>query len=285
MDDQFQPYVNRVIGLTHPDHYEQQLSVIHASPKYQHQDGRWQAVPFPGCSIISPPSGEDPINQDFYQQLQAVLVTLQAELPAELLIPLPQESLHMTLADLLWAENFSQAAQAEGFGEQLNQEIGQVLQGVPDQQTQPIRFQVVGLMVMPRALGLCLVPETEASYERIRSLRRSLYQQPGLLGLGIEQQYNFTAHITLGYFGQIPPDLDAKAWAQRLVQLNQSRVVALPEFAVQRAELRQFDDMTIYRRQPDWPVLDFEDACYRTGIWSSICTAHLENSASPPDHR
>lgn len=261
LDDQFQPYVNRVVGLTQRSHYEQQLPIIHSSPKYQRSGEHWAAVPFPGCSIIAPPSGEDPVNQGFYEQLHAVQAKLMGDLPQDLFIPLPAESLHLTLADLLWAENYSQAQADEGFETQLVQEIGQVFQAMPDRQTAPIRFQAVGYMIMARALGICLVPETEASYERVRLLRRSLYQQPGLLALGIEQQYHFTAHITLGYFGEVGGEtgegLDAEAIAQRLVELNQAEIIALPEFVAQRAELRQFDDMTTYQRSPGWPVLEF----------------------------
>ncbi len=257
MDDQFQPYVNRVVGLTQRSQYEQQLPIIHSSPKYERRGENWAAVPFPGCSIIAPPSGEDPVNRGFYEQLHGVQVKLALDLPENFFIPLPAESLHLTLADLLWAENYTQAQSIEGFETKLSQEIGQVFQEMPHNQSAPIRFQAVGYMVMARALGICLVPETEATYERVRLLRRSLYQQPGLLALGVEQQYNFTAHITLGYFGQVGDGLDTSALAQRLVELNQSDVTALPEFVVQRAELRQFNDMTAYQRSPGWPVLEF----------------------------
>ena len=257
MDDQFQPYVNRVVGLTQRPHYEQQLPIIHSSPKYRRSGDHWAAVPFPGCTVIAPPSGEDPVNQGFYEQLHSVQAKLRLDLPQDLFIPLPAESLHLTLADLLWAENYSQAQATEGFEAKLSQEIGQVFQAMPKNQSAPIRFQAVGYMVMARALGICLVPETEATYERVRLLRRSLYQQPGLLALGIEQQYHFTAHITLGYFGDVDEGLEVEAISQRLVELNQTEITALPEFVVQRAELRQFDDMTAYQRAPGWPVLEF----------------------------
>lgn len=249
--------MNRVVGLTQQSHYEQQLPIIHSSPKYERSGSDWAAVPFPGCSVIAPPSGEDPVNQGFYEQLHGVQVKLATDLPEDLFIPLPAASLHLTLADLLWAENYSQAQSIEGFEAKLSQEMGQVFQDMPQSNSAPIRFQAVGYMVMARALGICLVPETEASYERVRLLRRSLYQQPGLLALGIEQQYHFTAHITLGYFGEVGEGLDFEAIAQRLVELNQTEITALPEFVVQRAELRQFDDMAAYQRAPDWPVLEF----------------------------
>lgn len=244
--------------MTQSSYYQQQLGVVHASPKYQWIEGQgWSAVPFPGCTVIAPPSGEDPSNRGFYEALALAQDALATQLPSGFLIPLPAASLHITLADLLWADNYRDARAIAGFEAQLQQEISQVFEQFSDCQSSPIRFQAVGYMVMARALGICLVPATEADYERIRQLRRAIYQQPGLLALGIEQQYHFTAHITLGYFGEIPASLEPEALAQQLVQLNQSAIVALPEFVVERAELRQFDDMTHYRREPDWPVMTF----------------------------
>jgi len=261
LDDQFQPYVNRVVGLTQQSHYEQQLGIIQSSPKYSRSGEHWTAVPFPGCTIVAPPSGEDAANRGFYEQLQAVQAKLVQNLPQDFFIPLPAQSLHLTLADLLWAENYRQAQAIEGFEAKLSQEIGKVFEGIAPADGSPIRFQAVGYMVMARALGICLVPETEASYERVRAMRRSLYQEPGLLALGIEQQYHFTAHITLGYFGAVTDEVIGEpkrtALAQRLVELNQTDITALPEFVVQQAELRQFDDMTAYNRAADWPVLAF----------------------------
>ncbi len=76
------------------------------------------------------------------------------------------------------------------------------------------------------------------------------------MALGIEQQYNLTAHITLGYFGDVT-DIDRDRLSQTFWELNQQWLEDSPEYLVQRAELRKFDDMTRYDREPDWPVLNF----------------------------
>jgi len=62
-------------------------------------------------------------------------------------------------------------------------------------------------MVMTRSVGVCLAPTDENSYKQILEFRRSIYQNPDLIALGIEQQYHFTAHITLAYFGDTGPNL------------------------------------------------------------------------------
>ena len=78
--------------------------------------------------------------------------------------------------------------------------------------------------------------------------------------MGIEQQYHFTAHITLGYFG----DVSEKNLGSRqklynhLDRLsNQWLEAEQPDMLVHRGELRKFDDMTNYYRQPEWAAVEF----------------------------
>jgi len=39
--------------------------------------------------------------------------------------------------------------------------------------------------------------------------------------------------------------------------LNEQWLLDLPEILIHRVELRKFNDMTRYYREPDWPILDF----------------------------
>jgi hypothetical protein len=104
---------------------------------------------------------------------------------------------------------------------------------------------------------VCLIPKDENSYEEIIQLRRLIYQNRKLMGLGIEQHYHFTAHITLGYFGEIPANLDRIQLSNMLSDLNQQWLLNFPEILVNQAQLRKFDNMTHYYRQPNWTSLDF----------------------------
>jgi hypothetical protein len=86
-------------------------------------------------------------------------------------------------------------------------------------------------------------------------IRRKVYQNSDLMALGIEQQYHFTGHLTLGYFGKIPADLDRDKLAESLNELNQQWLDTQNDFSFDRIELRKFEDMMNYHRQPDWPFL------------------------------
>lgn len=258
MDETYQIYVNRVARLTLPEAYASQLQNIQTSPKFTSNQ---EAVAFPGYSVTSPPWCEDGENDNFYQNLQQTQQALVEQLPSGLMIPVPPTSFHITFADLIWHDDYREAAKNNAqFDQQLRNRVSESFKQCYStlKQDKPISWQLLGLMVRPRAIAVCLVPKTEEDYQRAAILRRCLYQNPDLIALGIEQQYHFTAHVTLGYFGEIPADLDRAAVADTLDSFNQQWLEASPQvLQVKRAELRKFDDMTDYYREATFPVLEF----------------------------
>jgi len=244
-----------------PETYRSQVQHFQESPKFvPTAAGGRKPVPFPGYTIITPPSEEDAGNIAFYENLQKCHEQLLQLLDPGLFVIVPPASFHLTLADLIWAGAYLDAAKNNPeFEQQLQSCIGQIFD-----QTQPlvsggnqIRFQVLGLMIMPRAIAVSLVAKDEPAYDRIVKFRRAIYQNRDLIGLGIEQQYGLTAHITLGYFGDISPNLDHDRLSNIFSDLNLQWLDNPQELWVHRAELRKFDDMTRYYRDPNWSVLEF----------------------------
>lgn len=259
MDEDYQTYLSRVARMTLPETYNSQLQHIQESPKFQTLPGGGrQAVPFPGYTVITLPAGEDSQNLDFYQNLNLCQQQLlQLPLNDNLIVPIPAASLHLTLADLIWDSAYRYAQENSEFEVQLRNCISEIFQQYRQSlATNQIGWQILGLFVMPRAIGVCLIPKNESSYEQILKFRRTIYQSSGLTALGIEQHYHFTAHITLGYFGDLSPNLNRDRLSTSLTELNQQWSHS-PELNVHRAELRKFDDMTRYYREPDWAILDF----------------------------
>lgn len=257
MDETYQVYINRIARLTLPSTYQVQLQNIHKSPKFE--DGK--AVPFPGYSAITPPGEEDLENAAFYRHVETVQQQLLEQLDPGLFIPIPPRSFHLTLADLIWDSAYKVSlTENPNFDRQLQKCIGESFQNykqaVP--QSSPSQLQLTGLILLPRALAVGLVPKGESDYEKILQLRRSIYQNPGLIGLGIEQQYYFTGHITLGYFGEISPDLDRDRLTNLLLAFNDRWLESEPQvLSIHQVQLRKFDDMTNYKREPDWPAIAF----------------------------
>lgn len=255
MDENYQTYVNRLVRLTLPTTYGGQLSNIQKSPKFEHR----QPVPFPGYTLITPPYGDDPVNHEFYDHLATIQEKLIESLP-DLLIPIPVSSFHFTTANLIWEERYRQARQAYP---EYTQKIRSAIQNSFDQYQQTNarpsiahHWQVLGLLIYPRALVVGLVPQDEAAYEDLTLLRRAVYQNRDLIGLGVDQQYHFTAHITLGYFDEIPDPLDRDRFIELLTQFNDHWLEQPPPlFTLQQVQLRHFENMVQYDRTPDDPVL------------------------------
>jgi hypothetical protein len=257
LDENYQTYLNRVLRLTLPETYGSQVQHIQESPKFQRQsDGQWQATPFPGYTIVSAPGSEDAKNSALYSELALYQAEILKQLGSDVFIPIPPSSFHLTVADLIWDSAYRHAAESSGFEERLRDRVASSFRQC-NSLDQPIRFQVVGLMVMTRAITVGLAPTDEESYHHVIQMRRALYQSHDLIEIGIEQQYYFTAHITLGYFGELKPDLDREKLAQIFENLNEQWLGSAKEFWLDTAELRKFENMTAYTREPDWATFKF----------------------------
>lgn len=246
--------------MTLPDTYRSQVQHIQESPKFKRlANEKWQASDFPGYTVVTPCGADDSENVALFDRLKTYQTQVLQQVGTNLLAAVSPESFHLTLADLIWDSAYRHASEENpGFEAQLRGRIAESFQQCHSfSQVRPIRFQVLGLMVMTRAVAVCLAPTDEESYDRILKLRRAIYQNPEVIAIGIEQQYYFTPHITLGYFGDTA-GVEVDRLSQTLDNLNKHWLEASPqEFWVHRAELRKFDDMTTYYREPDWPVFQF----------------------------
>ena len=261
MDENYQTYLNRLARLTLPETHESQLQNIQESPKFQ-AGAEHKPTYFPGYSVITPTWAEDNKNPQFYQYLQETQTQLLQDLAPDFLVPVVPDSFHLTLADLIWDGAYLNKSQDPEFEGQLRSHFAtsfaEYAQEVPPRQNN--RWQLLGFMVRPRAIAVCLIPKDEASYNQILQLRRLIYQSPALVGLGIEQQYHFTAHVTLGYFGDVSEkNLNSrqKLYSHLDRLSNQWLEAEQPDMLVHRGELHKFDDMTNYYRQPEWAAVEF----------------------------
>ena len=258
MDDNYQTYLNRVARMTLPETYKSQVQHIQPSPKFKLYPGGNRAVPFPGYTIMTPTAAADTTNSSFYEYLRLCQQQLLQLPESDLIVPVPPASFHFTLADLIWDSAFRYANENPEFEAQLRDRVATIFQDYQQSltQTSELRWQLLGLSMMPRAIGVFLVPQDENSYNQILHFRRKIYQNPELTKLGIEQHYHFTAHITLGYFGNLSANLDRDRLSDSLFSFNQQWQEQALELSVYRAELQKFDDMTHYYREPDWPAVD-----------------------------
>lgn len=255
MDETYQDYINRVARQTLPESHEIQLKSIQSSPKFV----AGEPAKFPGYTITTPLGKEDIANSEFYSHLAKLQQEIKQNVEPDLLIMLPLETFHLTLADLIWENSYRQAVKEKiSFEAELRQEIKTTFSEYKKaiSLVKPITWQLLGLVIRPRAIVACLVPKDRESYEAIIKLRRSIYQNRTLIGLGIEQQYDYTAHVTLGYFGEIANNQISDRLLKIISTIN-SRLVEVKEqiITIEQFQLHKFDTMTDYYREPDWALV------------------------------
>jgi hypothetical protein len=259
LNEIYQDYINRVARLALPISYPNQLQNIQKSPKFE----RGQPTSFPGYSVITPPMENDPVNETFYNQLTSWQEMLCQKLDPDFFIPVPPASFHLTVADLIWSSSYLQAIEENpDFEQQLRQSIAESFteySKINQDKNYPI-WRSTGLIIKPRAVVVSLIPKDELSYRKIIDLRRCVYQNPRLIALGIEQQYDLTAHITVGYFGDLANDrnyIPEKQIDRLFAELSEQWLLSEDNsFAIETVELRKFDDMMRYYRENDWSAIE-----------------------------
>jgi hypothetical protein len=259
VDESYHTYLNRVAKMTLPATYESQVKNIQESPKFRlTADGSREPVAFPGYSVITPPGTEDPANAGVYTDLAACQQQLVKLLEPDLLVLVDPASFHFTLADLIWDSAYRMATDANpDFESKLFDRIEDSFKIYQNSivETQPIRWQVMGLTVRPRAIEVSLVPKDEYSYNRIIAFRRAIYQSSSLISLGIEQQYYFTAHTTLAYFANVNREIDRARISNTLQEYNMHWLDHPQEILLAEGQLRKFSDMYTYERESHYPIV------------------------------
>ena len=255
VNETYQEYINRVAQLTLPGTCSNQLKSIQTSPKFV--EGK--AVAFPGYTVMTPTSEDDTLNQKFYHQIQLIQQSIVQQTEPGFIIPVSPSSFHFTLADLIWDDSYRQAVKKKPqFETELQQQISHSFQEYKNttEYREPIQWQLLGISIRPRAIMASLAPTDRASYQAIVDLRRCIYQNADLIALGIEQQYDFTAHITLGYFDRISDNLNRSEICVIISQISDRLLEGEPAIiTVNQAQLRKFDNMLNYYRQPDWTAI------------------------------
>jgi hypothetical protein len=256
LDETYQTHLNRVAKLTRPATCRTQLQNVQESPKFK----QGEAIAFPGYAVSSPTCNLDKDNEAFYKKLAAARSQLLAEIGEDLVIPVPTDSFHLTIADLIWDGNYRDAiAEDDKFElklhDRVSQSFDQYQQSVPDRR--PISLQLLGIGIRPRAIEVYLVSKDEDSYFKLLQLRRAIYQNRGLIALGVQQQYHYTAHITLGYFSEGVETFDRDRFSEILTDFNDRWTDSDETLTIDRAELHKFDDMTRFYKEPSFPIVEF----------------------------
>lgn len=248
-DLSYEVYEARIAGLVSPGGIAADAADSSPSRKFVRHDSGWQPEPFHGVTVITPPCADDTVNHGLYVALADLQQAVIQRFGLADIGLLPVSSLHMTVADLLYAADYRPYRQDADRASDLHQQIAGVFESVGRMPVQAWRVRGLSAFGAGVTAVLDCAPD---DYQRLMRLRAAIYDLPGVAHPG-----TFTAHISFFYRQYTDPAVGARL-AGILTALNhQVDWQALPAFQVYRAELRAFADMAAYSRQPGWPVYVF----------------------------
>lgn len=218
--------------------------------RFERTDSGWQAAPYRGLTIITPPFIDDPDNRVLYVNLADVQQQLVQDLGLDIVGLVPVSSFHITVTGLVSGDAyppFEDASAREELFAQVRKAFANTA-GLPA----PV-LRVVGLAAFGPMISAVLDFSHEADYRNVLRLRDAIYESTGSL----RKASPYTAHVTLLY-KTFAEDAD-KVRVSGVLQRHNTAIEwpRLPLFAMRRVELRSFPDMTHYVRDSDWPVYRF----------------------------
>ncbi len=120
--------------------------------------------------------------------------------------PVPPETFHLTVADLIWGDKYAALIQSQGCemqNTQIFQRVNAIFQGL-EIRSLTQHATIVGVGGFPGAV-VAFVNFEEAVYNRIMTLRDKIYTDLILAQYGVFRERPFLGHITLGYIEGVPP--------------------------------------------------------------------------------
>jgi len=157
----------------------------------------WVGLPFAGCTLLAEPY---PLQErrepdDGGPGLTAVQQYLAAEYRD--FAPVPADTLHMTIADLVSGESFTRRAAAQPG---LLDPVKVLLALTTPRLAAPIVGRCAGLGVLSRVIVALVAFDEPDDYATLLRLRESVYTARAVRDMGVVRRSPFVGHVTLGYW-------------------------------------------------------------------------------------
>ncbi|SEI79397.1 hypothetical protein SAMN05192553_101313 [Cyclobacterium xiamenense] len=223
--------------------------------KFRLVNGKWETLPYRGFAfvcMVKDNSGNDSLLDELrsYQQ-QLLTGALRDQI-----YPLPPDSFHQTIANLLSGSRFATHIETPGLTTDYPRMVEQALREiVPFSHPKPLVMQMIGLGIFGSAFGVLGIIPNETDYNKIVYFRNKLYQAPQMNRMGIQWTRPFIGHITLGYFGEdiVKSDVRQKQLIERCISLNQTIKKEGHKFTLHTAQLRRYEDLSRFEHPSNYP--------------------------------
>jgi hypothetical protein len=239
-DEAYPCYLERVDGLVEEGR-QGKLPTLkpEGSTKYEYDPahGKYAATDYFGMTVVSPPfapasnkfdaatkalyqtmvKAQDFIYQDFIQ------AGLMNDRGCPKLAMLPRDSLHLTLADLIYADKYQRYMQGRPEESEFINRLGDVLpSAITAAKGQPLHFIIAGIVLKKQSIGALLVPQNKWDYEALLEFRKIVYNDPALQELGLVKNGEYLAHINLAYLPEQLNSSELKRAVQTVADLNKN---------------------------------------------------------------
>ena len=243
IDGTLKDYSQRIDHWTSRQGWLTSLAKIETSEKFR--DG--VAQPIAGCTLITPPHGESERCSAVYSEIHNARSTILEMLGVRFNL-VPRACLHVTAADVLSGAQYeSVRLSVPDLEVRLRDRMSTLFDGQAKLNS-PLEWQVSGLAFFQHALVAVLAPRSERDYAPIQRLRQDIYGDGALRALGVKTPLPFVAHVTLGYYEEVPPPEIRQGWLNKYRALQTRLGLADGAFMIDCLDLRWFKDMTAYHR-------------------------------------
>lgn len=214
--------------------------------------GEWEPIRYEGYTLITPTFLDDQENVSCYRIINDARETLLNEVGLAQFVPAPASAFHMTIARLI-SDDIYETRLKNTRDEEFFLALHEVFDKIA--RLGPLKFAIKGLSIFPQGVVAAMVsPVTDGDYQRLQSLRDSIYSDKVVTELGVDRKHGFNGHISLLYLEEELSGEDREILAEAVIGINKRFFQTPLTFYISRAEVRKFNHFLRFYREDSWPV-------------------------------
>jgi len=256
-DFDYKLYQERQQYAISPENIESQAQAFRCSDKFILDRETWDIIDYKGFAVVSMVQN-NPSNDRLLNFLDSSREFLASKLNLpEAYYFLPRESYHQTIANTLSDKRYLENIVNKGIEPVYHEFIKETFSSIalPLLQ-QPLKMTMIGVNIFGSCIALLGIFNHMEDYNMISGFRQQFYQSDNLNKLDIKWTRPFVGHITLAYLGRNLELAEKKLLADTINELN----AFVPNeliFNIAKAELRKYNDLSCFQRNPEFPVFHF----------------------------
>lgn len=254
----FETYHARQRHEVTPQGLRARATNIRATDKFRSHHGIWEKLPYPGYAVVSM-LNDSSENESLTGELENLQKLLAAKLnDANKYYLLPADSFHQTIANTLSGERFKKHVIARGIENQFPGIIAQAFEKIQLNRSEgPVEMKLAGVGIFGSALGILGTFSRKEDFETIIRFREQFYSNPDLNRIDIRRTRPFIGHVTLMYVDGDFNEEEKFQLGEICAYVNKTLESRSLIFKITKAELRSYQDLSAFERQPHYPVYSF----------------------------